>query len=122
MAATYLKKIGTGPCLLLCSTSLSYDNTPELSKNCCCSCWTFGKEMPHSCLLWESGITAVLGRSCIMHFMMPQMFSIGERSGLQAEHCSTQILLLNILYMFCVLFWIKYCFMCFVKSLHVVFI
>ncbi len=50
--------------------------------------------LPHSCLIQASSCPTVLGLLCrIFLFMMRQMFSMGERSGLQAGHFSTRILL-----------------------------
>ncbi len=50
--------------------------------------------LSHSCLIQASSCSTVLGLLCrIFLFMMRQMFSMGERSGLQAGHFSTRILL-----------------------------
>ncbi len=50
--------------------------------------------LSHSCLLQASSCSTVLGLLCrIFLFMMRQMFSMGERSGLQAGHFSTRLLL-----------------------------
>ncbi len=52
--------------------------------------------LSHSCLIQASSCSTVLGLLCrIFLFMMRQMFSMGERSGLQAGHFSTRILLLR---------------------------
>ncbi len=52
--------------------------------------------LSHSCLIQASSCSTVLGLLCrIFLFMMHQMFSMGERSGLQAGHFSTRILLLR---------------------------
>ncbi len=51
--------------------------------------------LSHSCLI-QASCSTVLGLLChIFRFMIHQMFSMGERSGLQAGHFSTQILLLR---------------------------
>ncbi len=59
------------------------------------SCSSLGIGMlSHSCLIQASSCSTVLGLLCrIFLFMMRQMFSMGERSGLQAGHFSTRILL-----------------------------
>ncbi len=61
------------------------------------SCSSLGIGMlSHSCLIQASSCSTVLGLPChIFLFMMRQMFSMGERSGLQAGHFSTRILLLR---------------------------
>lgn len=93
MAATQLKKVGTGPYLLLCSilslltTVCKHMGTKESS------CWTFGREMFRSWLIWDSSCSTVLGLF-IFHFVMHPLFSTGERSGLQAGRFSTRTLLL----------------------------
>ncbi len=52
--------------------------------------------LSHSCLIQASICSTVLGLLCrIFLFMMHQMFYMGERSGLQAGHFSTRILLLR---------------------------
>ncbi len=52
--------------------------------------------LSHSCLIQASSCSNVLGLLCrIFLFMMRQMCSMGERSGLQAGHFSTRILLLR---------------------------
>ncbi len=52
--------------------------------------------LSHSCLIEASSCSTVVGLLCrIFLFMMRQMFSMGERSGLQAGHFSTRILLLR---------------------------
>ncbi len=52
--------------------------------------------LSHSCLIQASSCSTVLGLLCrIFLFMMRQMFSMGESSGLQAGHFSTRILLLR---------------------------
>ncbi len=54
------------------------------------------RNVVHSCLIQASSCSTVLGLLCrIFLFMMRQMFSMGERSGLQAGHFSTRILLLR---------------------------
>lgn len=73
MAAAHLKKVGTGPCLPLCSISFSW-----------------------SLIVWEvwRPVAGVLGEEFfsgegfpadqqrIFHLMMRQMFSVCERTGL----------------------------------------
>ncbi len=61
------------------------------------SCSSLGIGMlSHSCLIQASSCSTVLGLLCrIFLFMIRQMFSMGERSGLQAGHFSTRILLLR---------------------------
>ncbi len=52
--------------------------------------------LSHSCLIQASSCSTVLGLLCpIFLFMMRQMVSMGERSGLQAGHFSTRVLLLR---------------------------
>ncbi len=52
--------------------------------------------LSHSCLIQASSCSTVLGLLChIFLFMMCQMFSMGERSGLQAGYLGTRILLLR---------------------------
>ncbi len=52
--------------------------------------------LSHSCLIQASSCSTVLCLPCrIFLFMMHQMFSMGERSGLQAGHFSPRILLLR---------------------------
>ncbi len=54
------------------------------------------RKVSHSCLIQASSCSTLLGLLChIFLFMMRQMFSMGERSGLQAGHFSTRILLLR---------------------------
>ncbi len=71
-----------------CSPSLGTEET---------SCSSLGIGMlSHSCLIQASSCSTVLGLLCrIFLFMMRQMFSMGERSGLQAGHFITRILLLR---------------------------
>ena len=61
------------------------------------SCSSLGIGMlSHSCLIQASSCSTVVSLFCgIFLFMMCQMFSMGERSGLQAGDFSTQILLLR---------------------------
>lgn len=62
------------------------------------SCLSLGIGMfSHSCQIQASRCSTVLGLLCwIFLFMMHQIFSMGERSGLQAGQFSTWILLLRI--------------------------
>ncbi len=61
------------------------------------SCSSLGIGMlSNSCLIQASSCSTVLGLLCrIFLVMMRQMFSMGERSELQAGHFSTRILLLR---------------------------
>ncbi len=61
------------------------------------SCSSLGIGMLfHFCLIQASSCSTVLGLLCrIFLFMMRHMFSMGERSGPQAGHFSTRILLLR---------------------------
>ncbi len=61
------------------------------------SFWSIGVGIwSHSCLIWVSSYWRVCGRLwCICNLMMHQMFSTGERSGLQADQFSTRTLLLR---------------------------
>ncbi len=59
------------------------------------SFWSCVGIWSHSCLIWVSSCWRVCGRLWrIFRLMMGQMFSIGERSGLQAGQFSTRTLLL----------------------------
>ncbi len=60
------------------------------------SFWSCGVGIwSHSCLIWVSSCWRVRGRLWrIFRLMMGHMFSIGERSGLQAGQFSTRTLLL----------------------------
>ena len=56
-----------------------------------------GGMLPHPCLMQDSCCSIVLGLCCwIFQFMMQQMFSVGERSGLQTGQSSNQTLLLSL--------------------------
>ncbi len=85
------KKLGQGHvyhCVaspLLCITVCKRLGTEETS----CSSLGIGM-LSHSCLIQASSCSTVLGLLCrIFLFMMRQMFSMGERSRLQAGHFST---------------------------------
>ncbi len=97
MASTHLKKVGTRPCLPLCGIPSSFITVCKRLGTEETSCSSLGIGMlSHSCLIQASGCSTVLGLLCrIFLFMMRQMFSMGERSGLQAGHFSTRILLLR---------------------------
>ncbi len=97
MASTHLKKVGTRPGLPLCGIPSSFYNSLQTSGTEETSCSSLGIGMlSHSCLIQASSCSTVLGLLCrIFLFMMRQMFSMGERSGLQAGHFSTRILLLR---------------------------
>ncbi len=89
MASTHLKKVGTRPCLPLCGIPSSFYNSLQTSGD-----WGIGM-LSHSCLIQASSCSTVIGLLCHSFLcMMRQMFSMGERSGLQAGHFSTRILLL----------------------------
>ncbi len=94
MESTHLKKVGTRPCLPLCGIPSSFYNSLGTEET---SCSSLGIGMlSHSCLIQASSCSTVLGLLCrIFLFVMRQMFSMGERSGLQAGHFSTRILLLR---------------------------
>ncbi len=94
MASTHLKKVGTRPCLPLCGIPSSFYNSLQTSGDWGDKLLKFRNRnvVP---FLSNTGST-VLGLLCrIFLFMMRQMFSMGERSGLQAGHFSTRILLLR---------------------------
>ncbi len=95
MASTHLKKVGTRPCLPLCGIPLLFITVCKRLGTEETSCSSLGIGMlSHSCLIQASSCSTVLGLLCrIFLFMMRQMFSMGERSGLQAGHFSTWILL-----------------------------
>ncbi len=97
MASTHLKKVGTRPCLPLCGIPSSFITVCKRLGTEETSCSSLGIGMlSHSCLIQASSCSTVLGLLCrIFLFMMRQMFSMGERSGLQAGHFSTPILLLR---------------------------
>ncbi len=97
MASTHLKKVGTRPCLPLCGIPSSFITVCKRLGTEETSCSSLGIGMlSHSCLIQASSCSTVLGLLCrIFLFMMRQMFSMGERSGLQAGHFSTRILLLR---------------------------
>ncbi len=99
MPATSLKIVGTGACLPWCSIFSSFQNSLKTSVHqgyeflelWCCNLVPFfryrfqaAEEFVVCCRLW-----------CIFHLTMRQMFSIGERSGLQAGQFSTWTLLLR---------------------------
>ncbi len=95
MPATGLKIVGTGASLPWCSISSSFQNNLKTSGHRGHEflefwCWNLVPFLPDFQLLkslWSS-----LWR--IFSLIMCQMFSIGERSGLQAGQFSTQTLLL----------------------------
>ncbi len=98
MPATGLKTAGTGACLPWCSISSSFQNSLKTSGHrgyeflefCCWNLVPFLSDIGFQLLksLWSS-LTYFF---CVM---MHQMFSIGERSGLQAGQFSTRTLLLR---------------------------
>ncbi len=97
MASTHLKKVGTRPCLPLCGIPSSFYNSLQTSGDWGDKLLKFRNRnvVP---FLSNTGFSCstVLGLLCrIFLFMMRQMFSMGERSGLQAGHFSTRILLLR---------------------------
>ncbi len=85
MPATGLKIVGTRACLPCCNISSSFQNSMKTSGH-------RGNEFLEFWLCcWR-----VFGRHWrIFHLMMHQMFSIGERSGLQAGQFSIRTLLLR---------------------------
>ncbi len=95
MPATGLKIVGTGACLPWCSISLktSGHRGYEFLKFCCWNLVPFLLDIRFQLLksLWLS-LTYLWRIFCLM---MRQMFSIGERSGLQAGQFSTWTLLLQ---------------------------
>ncbi len=92
MASTHLKKVGTRPCLPLCGIPSSFYNSLQTSGDWGDKLLKFRNRnvVP---FLSNTGFLGLLCR--IFLFMMHQMFSMGERSGLQAGHLSTRILLLR---------------------------
>ncbi len=86
MPATHLKIVGTGACLPWCSICSSFQN---LFSFCCWNLVPFLPDICSSC--WR--VCGCLWR--IFRLMMRQMFSIGERSGLQAGQFSTRTLQLR---------------------------
>ncbi len=96
MASTqHIKKVGTRPCLPLCGIPFLFITVCKRLGTEETSCSSLGIGMlSHSCLIQASSCSTVLGLLCrIFLFMMRQMFSMGERSGLKAGHFSTRILL-----------------------------
>ncbi len=94
MPATGLKIVGTGERLPWCSISSSFQNSLKMSGHRGYEfwCWNLVPFLPDIGFqllksLWSSDVFFCL--------MMPQMFSIGERSGLQAGQFSTQTFLLQ---------------------------
>ncbi len=96
MPATGLKIVGTGACLTWCSISSSFQNSLKTSGHQGYEflefwCWNLVPSLPDIGFqllksLWSSFI--------FFYLMMCQLFSIGERSGLQAGQFNTLILLL----------------------------
>ncbi len=96
MPATGLKIVGTGACLPWCSISSSFQNSLK----------TFGQRGYEFLEFWYWNLVPFLPDigflllktlwSSLTYFflMMRQMFSIGERSGLQSGQFTTQTLLL----------------------------
>ncbi len=89
MPATGLKIVGTGACLPWCSISFSFQNSLKTSGHRAYEflefwCWNLVPFLP------DIGFQLL-----IFHLMMRQMFSIGERSGLQAGQFSTWTLILR---------------------------
>ncbi len=97
MASTHLKKVGTRPCYHCVASPLLFITVCKRLGTEETSCSSLGIGMlSHSCLIQASSCSTVLGLLCrIFLFMMRQMFSMGEISGLQAGHFSTRILLLR---------------------------
>lgn len=86
LMAAHLWKIGTGPCLPLYSIPSYFNNRLWMWKgnHLGTSCWTFCRGMLQSWVFCH-----------ILRSMKHQMFSVGERSGLQAGQFSTWALLLR---------------------------
>ncbi len=97
MASTHLKKVGTRPCLPLWGIPSSFYNSLQTSGDWGDKLLKFrNRNVVPFLSLQASSCSAVLCLLCrIFLFMMRQMFSMGERSGLQAGHFSTRILLLR---------------------------
>ena len=97
MASTHLKKVGTRPCLPLCGIPSSFYNSLQTSGDWGDKLLKFrNRNVVPFLSNTGSSCSTVLGLLCrIFLFMMRQMFSMGERSGLQAGHFSTRILLLH---------------------------
>ncbi len=95
--ATGLKKVGTGACLPRCSISSSFQKSFKMSGHRGYEflefwCWNLVPFLP------DVGFQLLKSSwSSLTYFslMMRQMFSIGERSGLQAGQFSTRTLLLR---------------------------
>ncbi len=97
MASTHLKNLGQGHVYHCVASPLLFITVCKRLGTEETSCSSLGIGMlSHSCLIQASSCSTVLGLLCrIFLFMMRQMFSMGERSGLQAGHFSTRILLLR---------------------------
>ncbi len=97
MPATGFKIVGTGACLPWCSISSSFQNSLKTSGHrgytflefCC---WNLVPFLPDIGFQLLKSSWSSLKYFCLM---MGQMFSIGERSGLQAGQFSTRTLLLR---------------------------
>lgn len=91
------KKLGQGHFYHCVASSLLFTTVCKRLGTEETSCSSLGIGMlSHSCIIQASSCSTVLGRlCCIFLFMMRQMFPMGERSGMQAGHLSTQILLLR---------------------------
>ncbi len=102
MPDTGLKIVGTGPCLLWCRISSSFENSLKMSGHRGYEflefwCWNLVPFLPDIGFqllksLWSSLLVV---EKFIFRLMMHQMFSIGEISGLQAGQFSTWTLLLR---------------------------
>ncbi len=89
--------VGTGACLKWCSILLFFSKTVWRCLGIeVMSFWSFGVGIwSHSSLIEVSSCWIVCGHLwLIFRLMMHRMFSIGERSGLQAGQFSTRTLLL----------------------------
>ncbi len=97
MASTHLKNLAQGHVYHCVASPLLFITVCKRLGTEETSCSSLGIGMlSHSCLIQASICSTVLGLLCrIFLFMMRQMFSMGERSGLQAGHFSTRILLLR---------------------------
>ncbi len=97
MPATGLKIVGTGACLQWCSISSSFQNSLKTSRHRGYEflefwCWNLVPFLPDIGFQLLKSLWSSLMYFCLM---MHRMFSIGERSGLQAGQFSTRILLLR---------------------------
>ncbi len=93
MPATGLKIVGMGACLPWCSISSSFQNSSKMSGHRGYEflefwCWNLVTFLP------DIGFQLLKSLWLSLMYFRCQMFSIGERSGLQVGQCSTRIILL----------------------------